>query len=87
MNKIVVLGFRDMVIQSIERSVEERLAAMEAAIVDLRRQLMVDPRPGNWLEKISGEFKDDPVFEEMLRLGREYRLSDYPDYCKQGNLS
>ena len=72
-------------IQSIGRSVEERLAAMEVAIVELQRQLAVDPRPENWLEKISGGFKDDPVFEEMLRLGREYRQSDYPDYCKPEN--
>jgi hypothetical protein len=34
------------------------------------------------LEQITGSFKDDPVFEEILRYGREYRESHYPDYCE-----
>jgi hypothetical protein len=33
-----------------------------------------------WVDQISGSFKDDPEFEEVLRYGREYRESPYPDY-------
>jgi hypothetical protein len=36
----------------------------------------------NWVDQISGSFKDDPEFEEVLRYGREYRESPYPDYCQ-----
>lgn len=27
----------------------------------------------NWVDRVSGSFKDDPEFEEILRYGREYR--------------
>ena len=29
-----------------------------------------------WIDKITGSFKDDPDFEEILRLGREIRQAD-----------
>jgi hypothetical protein len=29
----------------------------------------------NWVDRVSGSFKDDPGFEEVLRYGREYRES------------
>jgi hypothetical protein len=74
-----------MTIQTLGLSVEERLAAIEAAVADLQKQAAVDSSR-NWLEQITGSFKDDPVFEEMLRYGREYRESDYPDYCESENL-
>jgi hypothetical protein len=71
-----------MSIQSLEISMEDRLLAMEAAIVDLQKQVALNRVSGNWLEQITGSFKDDPVFEEILRYGREYRESHYPDYCE-----
>jgi hypothetical protein len=74
-----------MAIQSLELSVEDRLAAMEVAIADLQKQVGLSREPGNWLEQITGAFKDDPVFEEMLRYGREYRESTYPDDCETEN--
>jgi hypothetical protein len=64
------------------RSLEERLALVEAMLVDLQRQVETNSAPKSWLEQITGAFQDDPVFEEMLRYGREYRESDYPDYCQ-----
>lgn len=67
---------------SLEISMEDRLLAMEAAIAELQKQVAFNRTPGNWLEHITGSFKDDPVFEEILRYGREYRESNYPDYCQ-----
>ena len=32
----------------------------------------------DWIERISGTFKDGPVFAEMVRLGREYREAGRP---------
>ncbi len=62
-------------------SVEERLAALEKAVTDLRKELS-DSRSNNpsssWLEKITGSFKDDPAFEQALAYGREIRQADYP---------
>jgi hypothetical protein len=62
--------------QTANLSVEERLAALEAAVSELRKQPVKDQSTGNWLEQITGSFKDDPVFDEILRYGREFRRSD-----------
>lgn len=64
-------------------SVEERLAALEAAVKELRGQAVKDQPQRNWLEQITGSFKDDPVFDEMLRYGREFRRSDFPQDRQQ----
>jgi hypothetical protein len=74
-----------MAIQTLHLSVEERLAAMELAIADLQKQVSLNRGPENWLEQITGAFKNDSVFEEMLRYGREYRESTYPDDCDTEN--
>lgn len=62
--------------QTVNLSVEERLAALEAAVSELRKHSVKDQPKGNWLEQITGSFKDDPVFDEILRYGRELRRSD-----------
>lgn len=41
-------------------SFEERLAAVEAAIAQLQKQVET-PQPTNWLEQITGSFKDEPA--------------------------
>jgi Zn-dependent M32 family carboxypeptidase len=56
-----------------DKSVEERLAALEAAVAELQRRLATPPAPDNWLERVSGSMKDVEGFEEMVRLGREFR--------------
>lgn len=66
-----------MTSQAVNPSVEERLAALEAAVNELREQTSKDKPKGNWLEHITGSFKDDPVFDEILRYGREFRRSNH----------
>jgi hypothetical protein len=56
-------------------SLEERLAAVEAAITELRKQIST-PQPTNWLQQITGSFKDEPAFEEVLAYGRAIRQGD-----------
>jgi hypothetical protein len=56
-------------------SLEERLAAVEAAITELRKQIAVS-QPTNWLQQITGSFKDEPAFEEVLAYGRAIRQGD-----------
>jgi len=56
-------------------SLEERLAAVEAAIAQLQQQIVV-PQQTNWLQQVTGSFKDDPAFEEVLTLGRAIRQGD-----------
>jgi hypothetical protein len=60
------------------KSVEERLAAVELELAELKRRLPPAPDKKNWIDAICGSFKDDPEFDEILRLGREIRQSDRP---------
>lgn len=62
---------------STNTSVEQRLAIVEAAIAELQKQLKA-PQSTNWLQEITGSFKDEPAFEEILAYGREMRQADYP---------
>jgi len=61
------------------KSVEERLAAVEKELAELKRRLPSKSDGKNWIDKISGSMKDYPEFDEILRLGREIRQSDRPD--------
>jgi hypothetical protein len=56
-------------------SLEERLTAVETAIADLQKQV-VTSQPANWLEQITGSFKDEPAFEEVLAYGQAIRRGD-----------
>jgi hypothetical protein len=57
-------------------TLEQRLSAVETAIAQLKQQN--SSQSANWLEQITGSFKDDPIFDEVLAYGREFRDSDRP---------
>jgi hypothetical protein len=61
------------------KELETRLAALEKAVAELQIQAA---NQGNhkepWWRTQAGRFADDPGFEEMARLGREYRESLHP---------
>jgi hypothetical protein len=56
-------------------NVESRLATLERGLADLK-QRMDDRTKPSWIEKVTGSFKDDPEFDEILRLGRELRKAE-----------
>jgi hypothetical protein len=58
-----------------DTSLEERLTAVEAAIAELQKQITT-PQPINWLQQITGSFKNEPAFEEVLAYGRAIRQGD-----------
>ena len=59
--------------------IEHRVAALEAEMARVKEQLeRAVPSRGDWLDAFSGVFDDDPVYEEAMRLGREYRESLRP---------
>jgi hypothetical protein len=60
------------------KTIEERLASVESEIAELRDEIRtLSPRP-NWISAVCGSFKDDPEFDEVLRLGKELREADRP---------
>lgn len=58
------------------KSLEERIAKVEQEIERLKDQSNGSKDKSNWISDISGSFKDDNEFEEILRLGREERQAD-----------
>ncbi len=59
-------------------TIEQRLADVELQLAELKAEIKtLVPRP-NWISAICGSFKDDPDFDEVLRLGKELREADRP---------
>ena len=60
-------------------TIEERLAALEAEVARLKQTTFAPAHEDKpWWEEIRGQFKDDPAYDEAMRLGREYRESLRP---------
>jgi phosphoenolpyruvate-protein kinase (PTS system EI component) len=61
---------------------ENRLSAVETELALLKNK--VEQKNGTneiaWWKQHIGIFADDPMHEEAMRLGREYRESQKPDY-------
>ncbi len=56
---------------------EERVATLEDEVARLKLRRTIDSSRLNekpW-HKLLGKYADNPDFEEAMRLGREYRLS------------
>ncbi len=61
------------------RSLEERVAALEE-VARLKAKVET-PNKGaavDWLDVVWGSFANDPMYEEAMRLGREWRESFRP---------
>ena len=64
------------------RTLEDRVTIIEQELERLKQQLQAaklqDTEP-RW-KQIVGVFKDDPLFDEAERLGREWRESQRMEY-------
>ena len=56
-------------------SIEERLAILEKEVAELKQA----QSRKDWIKEITGSFKDDAEFGEILRLGREIRSAQKMD--------
>ena len=57
-------------------SLESRLSAVEAALSELQHQVsssQAATQSTNWLQHITGSFKDEPAFEDVLAYGQAIR--------------
>jgi hypothetical protein len=57
---------------------EERVAALETDVERLKRQNGLGEPAGPWWRRFVGAFENDPLFEEAVQRGREYRESLRP---------
>jgi hypothetical protein len=69
---------------------EKRVAALEQTVKQIQSQLPPTPQTPvtpqtqrHWWRDDAGRFADDPGFDEIVRLGREYRESLHPDRRKK----
>ena len=53
-------------------TLEQRVSELEAKVERLIQENGASAKEP-WWERIRGTFKDDPVYEEAMRLGREWR--------------
>ena len=65
----------------VNATIEERLAAVEAAIAELRdhrviQHRVIQPPAPDWLEQVIGSFQNEPAFEEVLACGRAIRKGE-----------
>ncbi|MCU0958983.1 MAG: hypothetical protein MUF48_02660 [Pirellulaceae bacterium] len=54
---------------------EARVRQLEADVRDLKARLLEVPE-SPWYRQILGTFADDPVFDEIVRLGRQLRAAE-----------
>lgn len=65
-----------------EEPLENRVALLEAEIQAIKQRLPQPKNPADalpWWEEIFGAFKNDPLFDEAMRLGEDYRKSQRPN--------
>jgi hypothetical protein len=67
----------DEKITEMERRFSQQIAELEVKVSDLSGEVGTTlPSAGApWWKKIVGIYKDDPEFDEAMRLGRQYRTS------------
>jgi hypothetical protein len=54
---------------------EQRVAALETEVAQLKRKLEEQEIIKPWWEQIAGTFQNDPIYERAMRLGQQYRQS------------
>lgn len=57
---------------------EQRVATLEAEVNRLKSQIEALQPTIPWWEQIAGTFQHDPMYEEAMRLGRQYRQTLRP---------
>ena len=58
-------------------TLERRVETLEAELRELAQEVREKKRTRDWTRTV-GVFANDPVFEEAMRLGREYREKQRP---------
>jgi len=61
-----------------DTEIVQRLTAVEDVVDKLQRQMATLAPPSDWLEQITGSFKDQPAFDEVLKFGQDLRSADRP---------
>ena len=69
------------------QELKRRLEKLQEDLTELKRQRGIVGHAAKWWIDHAGRFQDDPSFEEMVRLGRQYRESLRPKAKKKRRRS
>ena len=59
-----------------QSTIEERLTNVEEDLAEMKRLFTIQKdKRKSWIEEISGTFKDDPDFDDIVKLGQQFRKS------------
>ena len=74
-----------------QSEIETKIKSLEAEISILKAKVsQIEKNNGSqvpWWEQMAGKFANDPIYDEAMRLGREYRLAQREDYDTDGEDS
>jgi hypothetical protein len=56
-----------------QSSMEKRLETLEREVAELKLRVAAHRANGNWVDEVAGSMKQFPEFDEVVRLGREFR--------------
>lgn len=63
---------------------EKRIEILEAEVALLKIKIEgKDKAKTPWWKEIAGTFADDPIYDEAMRLGREYREAQRMEYDEE----
>jgi len=63
---------------------EQRLFDLEAEMSSLKRKMAQLENAEPWWQQITGTFEDDPIYDEAMKRGRQYRESLRPKSSTRG---
>jgi hypothetical protein len=63
---------------------EQRVTDLEAEVSNLKRKVAALDTVQPWWEQIMGTFEDDPIYDEAMKRGRQYRESLRPKASTRG---
>jgi hypothetical protein len=67
------------------KELEKRIEVLEREVKTLKQKLTTNQdKEEPWYDRVSGMFKDDPIFDEIVERGRLYRESLRP-HSRQRN--
>jgi hypothetical protein len=58
-----------------QSSLEKRLELLEREVAQIKLRLTPPQANGNWVDEIAGSMKQFPEFDDVVRLGQEFRKS------------
>jgi hypothetical protein len=68
-------AYSSLIVLTIEEHIKNIESTLEAEATQLESETEIDSSSRPWWEQIAGTFADNSVYDEAMRLGREYRNS------------